>query len=578
MIYQGKIPTPMFASIYELHFRGRNKNPTGHMKKIALLSLVFFISLSHLFAQQTIGLFTNTTESFDGYTLFGPKNSTETYLINNCGEKVHSWSSQYVPGGSIYLLENGTLLRTAKTAGGPGGIGLVEMIDWNSTIIWSHSVDSTHGRQHHDVELLPNGNILLIVRDIRTQAEVIQAGSLTTQASVNSEQIIEIQPDLVNGGATVVWEWKAWEHLIQDADSTKDDYGVVSDHPNRVDINFLDHNSSDWLHMNGVDYNEEFDQIMLSVRDFSEFWIIDHSTTLAESADSVGGTFGQGGDILYRWGNPQAYNQGTPGDQKLFLQHHTHWIPENLLGAGKILMFNNRAGTPQTQNYSTVNTVELPVDTNGFYTYNGGAFGPANFDWTYQAPNPSNFFSEVFSGAQRLPNGNTLICEGVPGKFFEIDTNQNIVWEYVNPVNNLGPQAQDSSIINNQAFRCTRYAPDYTGFSGKSLVAQGYIETGSTFSCTLFAIGLTGSPFAENEFEAFPNPSEGVITFKIPHEQGEKLSLKIHNTTGQIVYEMQISTQDPFLTIDLNHLGRGVYFATILNGKGQWGQKILLTK
>lgn len=366
--------------------------------------------------------------------------------------------------------------------------------------------------------------------------------------------------------------------MIQDADSTKDDYGVVSDHPNRVDINFLDHNSSDWLHMNGVDYNEEFDQIMLSVRDFSEFWIIDHSTTLAESADSVGGTFGQGGDILYRWGNPQAYNQGTPGDQKLFLQHHTHWIPENLLGAGKILMFNNRAGTPQTQNYSTVNTVELPVDTNGFYTYNGGAFGPANFDWTYQAPNPSNFFSEVFSGAQRLPNGNTLICEGVPGKFFEIDTNQNIVWEYVNPVNNLGPQAQDSSIINNQAFRCTRYAPDYTGFSGKSLVAQGYIETGSTFSCTLFAIGLTGSPFAENEFEAFPNPSEGVITFKIPHEQGEKLSIKIHNTTGQIVYEMQISTQDPFLTIDLNHLGRGVYFATILNGKGQWGQKILLTK
>lgn len=174
------------------------------MRKIALLSLLFFLSLSHLFAQQTIGLFTNTIGSFDGYTLFGPKNSTETYLINNCGEKVHSWSSQYVPGGSIYLLENGTLLRTAKTAGGPGGIGLVEMIDWNSTIIWSHSVDSTHGRQHHDVELLPNGNILLIVRDIRTQAEVIQAGSLTTQASVNSEQIIEIQPDLVNGGATVV--------------------------------------------------------------------------------------------------------------------------------------------------------------------------------------------------------------------------------------------------------------------------------------------------------------------------------------------------------------------------------------
>ena len=82
-------------------------------------------------------------------------------------------------------------------------------------------------------------------------------------------------------------------------------------------------------------------------------------------------------------------------DQKLFLQHHTHWIPDSYPDEGKIILFNNQAGTPQGQNYSSVNIVELPVDVNGFYSYTGGAFGPTNFDWTYKAPTPTDFFSNI---------------------------------------------------------------------------------------------------------------------------------------------------------------------------------------
>ncbi|PHS10034.1 MAG: hypothetical protein COA88_03120 [Kordia sp.] len=468
--------------------------------------LFFFINS---YAQQTVGVFTNTTDSFEGYTLFGPQDSRETYLINNCGEKVHSWTSTYLPGLSSYLLQDGTLLRTGRITGMGGGSGIVEMLDWDSNVIWSHSVSATHGRQHHDIELLPNGNILLIVWDERTQAEVIQAGSSTTQLSINSEQIIEIQPDIVNGTATVVWQWKAWDHLIQETDNTLDDFGIVAAHPEKIDINFLNHNSSDWLHINGIDYNAEFDQIIISVHNFSEFWIIDHSTTTAQATSNIGGTYGKGGNLLYRWGNPQAYDQGTITDQKLFLQHHTHWIEDGLTDAGKILMFNNQAGTPNNQNYSTVNEMSPPVDANGFYSYNGGAYGPTDFDWTYQATNPTDFFSNIISGAQRLPNGNTLVCEGVGGRFFEVDTNGTTVWEYINPVNGTGPMTQGDLISGNNVFRCFRYSTDYAGLSGQTLTPQGYIEIGSSFTCD------TTSPTNCDVTTIFANEITNAVCFDI---------------------------------------------------------------
>ena len=469
------------------------------MKTIAPL-LIYFLSLLHCqntIAQQTLGLFTNSPQALEGYTLFSPHDSKTTYLIDNCGELTHSWESEYEPGLSDYLLENGVLLRAGRNPGQGGGSGVLEMIDWDGTVLWSHSVIETHGRQHHDIELLPNGNILLIVWDNRTQEEVDQTGSTTINNHLNSEQIVEIQPDLINGGATVVWEWKAWDHLIQDADAEKNNYGVVSEHPEKIDINFLNHNNPDWLHFNGIDYNEELDQIMISVRNFSEFWIIDHSTTSDEAISNNGGTYGMGGDLLYRWGNPQAYNQGNENDRKLFKQHNAHWIAEGLPDAGKILLFNNQAGTPENLNYSTVNSLILPSNSSGSYDYAGESYLPIDFDWTWQAPNPTDFYSNILSGVQRLENGNTLICEGTTGRFFEIDSNGTIVWEYINPVDDLGPNEQGQTLENNHVFRCTRLPLNDPAFSNQVLEPQGYIESGSTYTCDLNSAGCT-DPIASN--------------------------------------------------------------------------------
>ncbi len=543
------------------------------MTKKYFLSLFLIVLTINAYSQQTVGLFTNTPESFDGYTLFGPQNSKTTYLINNCGEKVHSWLSLYNPGLSSYLLEDGVLLRTGRIPGMGGGSGIVEMLDWDSNVIWSHSVSSTHGRQHHDIELLPNGNILLIVWDQHSQGDVTQAGSSTTNTFINSEQIVEIEPDLINGDANVVWEWKAWDHLIQDADAQSNDFGTIGDHPERIDINFLTHNTTDWLHFNGVDYNAQFDQIIISVHNFSEFWIIDHSTSTLEAADSVGGTYGKGGDLLYRWGNPQAYDQGTANDQKLFLQHHTHWIPDGLPDAGKILMFNNQAGTLQNQNYSTVNTLNLPINSSGVYSYNGGAYNPTDFDWTYQAPVPSDFYSNIISGVQRLENGNTLICEGVPGRFFEIDTDGAIVWEYINPVNDLGPQSQGTIIADNSTFRCTRYNSNYSGFAGHALTPQGYIESGSTYNCNLFS-EIPETLKSKYAIDVHPNPAKNLITIK----NVNSLAIELYNSSGQLVLQTSLPKGNQELAIDITKLNSGVYFIITSSDSEIEHKKLIISK
>ena len=545
------------------------------MKKLCILTIVLWLLTINSYSQQTVGLFLNTPESFNGYTLFAPIKSNITYLITNCGEKVHSWNSQYQPGLSCYLLENGVLLRTGKIPIPQGGGGIVEMLDWNSNVIWDYTIPNVYGNQHHDIAMLPNGNILFIVSDERSQAEVIQAGGSTTLSEIKSEQIIEVQPDIENGGGDVVWVWKTWDHLIQDVDNAFDNYGIIAEHPERVDINFLIHNDADWLHINGINYNEEFDQIIISVHNFSEFWIIDHSTTTAEAAGSTGGTYGQGGDLLYRWGNPQAYDQGTESDQKLFLQHHTHWIPELLNDAGKILLFNNQAGNPQGQNYSTVNIVNTPIDANGFYSYTSGAFEPTDFDWTYQAAHPTDFFSNIISGVQRLENGNTLICEGVGGRFFEIDENENIVWEYVNPVNDLGPINQNIIPENNNVFRCTRYAPVYTGFAEQTLVPQGYIEIGSTFSCDLYPVGIINNERQTMDIELYPNPVSHIISIALPER---KCHIYIYNALGNLIFQDFVCSQDLKYEKNIANFNNGMYYITIKGFTDIYTEKFIISR
>lgn len=548
------------------------------MKNIKILLLLSFVfGNSYLHAQQTVGLFLNTAESYKGYTLFAPLSSTTTYLINNCGEKVHSWSSSYRPGNSVYLLENGTLLRTGKNTnssfkiGGSGGH--IEMIAWDGKVIWDYTISSSTENQHHDIEYLPNGNILIIVWDHKTSAEAAQAGRTTSGNTLWSEKIVEIQPDLITGGGTIVWEWKAWDHLVQDVNAGLDNFGVVANSPELININYILRNprNSDWLHVNSIDYNTDLDQIILSNHHFSELWIIDHSTTTEEAASHSGGLGKKGGDLLYRWGNPQAYDQGTNADQLLFKQHDAYWIEDSLKDGGMIMVFNNQAGN--TENHSTVNIIDPPINPDGTYTYSGSTYAPSQFHWTYKATEPTDFYATNISGAMRLANDNTLICEGTSGRFFEVEYSGNIVWEYVNPVSVTGTLSQGSQAAQNSVFRSIRYAPDYSGFDGHTLSPQGYIESGSTFTCDLFTTGIND---IENDFEIaiYPNPAVDLVQIQV-NSNAQILNIEIYNLTGQSVYNKQVKMQKS-IELNLSSLFKGMYCMKITTETGASIRKLMI--
>lgn len=416
-----------------------------------------------------IMIYPDPDASYPGYTLFSPEYSQLTYLLNTSSSVVHMWNSSYIQGIGLNLLENGNLLRTGLLrycqpflAG--GATGCVEILDWNNTLVWhyEYSVEYQHSL-HHGVKMLPNGDILMIAWVYKTGAEAIAAGrnpSTLTQNQLWPDQIIEVKPTGPTSG-DIVWEWHMWDHLIQDYNSSKANYGVVADHPELIDINFLGTNTptADWTHTNAIDYNATYDQILISVRNFGEVWVIDHSTTSQEAAGHTGGRYGKGGDLLYRWGNPQAYRAGDATDQKLFGQHDAQWIPSGCPGTGDILVFNNGVGRPGGR-YSTVDEFIPPKDAQGNYTYTPGApYGPKRQSWIYTAENPFTLFALVLSGVQRLPNGNTLICNSLYGVFYEVTPESEVVWQYTNTFHYHSLYNIDSTDVPN----VKRYPLDYPG-------------------------------------------------------------------------------------------------------------------
>ena len=438
---------------------------------ISLMAVVFFArSPAGGTNEQTVGLLVNEPAAFDGYTLFAPIDFEAAYLIDNDGLLVHSWTTSRTRGAP-YLLEDGNLIHMILDG--------VEELTWDGAPVWEFDYRDEEHRPHHDLEVLPNGNVLIIAWEFKTAAEAILAGrdpSRISQGELWPDSVIEVEPVGTSGGS-IVWEWRLWDHLIQDYDPARANYGVVADHPELIDINF-GRSTADVYHTNAVDYNEELDQIVVSVRNFSEIWVIDHSTKTAESAGHSGGNSGKGGDLLYRWGNPQAYRAGGPDDQQFFSQHDSRWIEPGLPGEGNILVFNNGVGRPG-EDFSSIDEIAPPVDLDGNYALTPAeAYGPAEPIWTYVAAEPSDFFAAIISGATRLPNGNTLIDDGTRGTLFEVTPDGETVWKYVNPVTASGPLVQGNSPPDgsNHVFRALRYAPGYAGLQGRDLTPGDPIE------------------------------------------------------------------------------------------------------
>ncbi len=385
----------------------------------------------------------------DGAYLIAPLQETSATLMDAEGQIVQTWESAYRPGNAAYLLENGNLLRMGNTrsqiftAGEAGGI--VEEIAPDGAVVWSFTHDNAEHRLHHDLEPLPNGNILMITWEMISEADALSAGrdpSLLNDGELWVDAVIEVNPQT----NAIVWEWRLWDHLIQEVDPAKENYGDPAAHPELVDLNYTGPGArpgqADWTHINAIDYNERLDQILLSVRNFSEIWIIDHSPTTAEAA-------GPDGDLLYRWGNPRAYGAGSSAHQQLFVQHDAQWIEDGLPGAGNILIFNN--GLAQAgRGYSSVDEITPPLQEDGAYTLPqaGQGFAPAAPAWRYTADPPTDFYAANISGAQRLPDGSTLICDGPRGRFFVVSASGDILRE---------------DDVGGEVFRVVYYPAEYPG-------------------------------------------------------------------------------------------------------------------
>ncbi len=514
---------------------------------------------------RTVGVLSYDPEkSFDGYTLFSPHGNSSAYLINNCGELVNRWNSEYPPGNAVYLVEDGSLFRAGRlkndrmNAGGSGGI--IEQFNWEGELIWHYVFNDENNRQHHDFEVLPNGNILLLAWEYKTEEEALAAGRKPElidpeRKALWPEQVVEIKPSGADAGE-IVWEWHSWDHLVQDYDSNKPNYGVISENPGKVDINYAPTSSADWHHANAIDYNPDLDQIVISVHAFDEFWVIDHSISREDAA-------GPKGDLLYRWGNPQTYGQGTGTDQKLFKQHNVQWIEKGLPDEGKILIFNNGKGRPEGK-YSSLVKLEPPLNDEGKYDYTGAGYLPQEFSWEYTAPVPTNFYSWFISGVQQLPNGNLLVDDGAHGTFFELDPQNEIVWEYVNPISIRGALEQGTSIIpdgqenpDNVVFRAERYALGFAGFANKDISGGSPIELNPATPLESCRIVTSVDQGFENVFSIFPNPAQHYVVVSSNIHKSELLMYRMDG------YQVHQEFFDHETLVNLEGMTPGVYVLQI---------------
>ncbi len=195
--------------------------------------------------QPTVGLISYDEDaSFAGYTLFSPFPSDTTYLIDDWGQVVHTWFHQEGSTQASYLREDGTLVKNQLISGGATGIdggGPVPAPSASTTgmgISMGFTYFNAEHRLHHDIEPMPNGNVLMIAWERKDYAAILAAGGDTVGIENHElwpDHIIEVHQTGLNTGA-IVWEWHMWDHLIQDSHPTKPNYGVVADHPELIDL------------------------------------------------------------------------------------------------------------------------------------------------------------------------------------------------------------------------------------------------------------------------------------------------------------------------------------------------------
>lgn len=473
-------------------------------------------------------------KAFAGYTMFSPFRGQNTYLIDMHGEVVHYWpypEGWSIPGSEAIekharLLEDGMLLRGVVDKAGRGAMSgaIYQLVEWDGDVVWEHADERPNVTPHHDFRMTWNPELsartlMYLATTSITHDQAIAAGvdpAGREDISSNPDGIVEVDMD-----GNVIWEWNISDHTVQDASPGLGNYGVVADNPGKMDPNFGAGANGDWIHANGFDYNAVLDQVIINNSAFSESYVIDHGATFVpgDPEESIELAASDAGDFLFRWGNPCVYDAGdcpsstnegqssTNGHQQVFFTHDIQWIrdretgPEigDLPGNGNFLIFDNGARRlgPTFSSILEFNPYDGPME-NGRYipeatagyergpAGRGGALGDPlsrQIVWGYRPTLPNSLYSSYISGAQRLPNGNTLVCSGAHGHFFEVTADGEVVWEYVNPVGDrtrgeygiYTTMTSDAGRQFNSTFKCARYAPDYPGLAGRELTPMGQV-------------------------------------------------------------------------------------------------------
>lgn len=543
-------------------------------KTILALSILFFSVIAK-------------GQQYFGYTLISVKNSTSAQLLDTNSSVYHTWADATLKkaGYSSYVTPGGFLWRAIAKSGSSftGGpiCGEVQKLDYNGNVVWDFVYSTTTYVTHHDICPMPNGNVLLIAYEAKSSSEVAAAGCSTYSGTMWPEKIVEVQPTGATTG-TVVWEWHAWDHLVQNTNSAAANYQTsIVNHPELLNINYSA--KKDWLHANGVDYNPILDQITFSSHNLNEMYVIDHSTTIAEAASHSGGNSGKGGDILYRWGNPAAY--GASGTQIFNVVHDAHWIPDGYPNAGDLSGYNNNGVTSP----STASCTDLFTPPVLGYNYSitlGSSYLPS----TYNKRQLSGGYNSNEGGSQQLPNGNMLVCMGISGYIKEFSPTGTLVWSKTLS----GPQAKSSKYndcyINNAAPPIPTIT-ETTGVlnSSSATMYQWYLngqqivgETNQSITPTqsgIYLVRITDAngcvyqysssynfslstgindDLQDTKFNIYPNPSNGIVNIEDTYLTGKRFKLFVYDAVGRLIIQNKNIYQ-----LNLAEFGNGIYYITI---------------
>ncbi len=541
------------------------------------LFLAFFISQT-LNAQQWNGLtYYGNMSSAMGYLI--DTNSTTIKTFTYTGSGNNGYSTHMMPGGDIWRS-----VSTTNTLSGGGMTGRIQKWSYNNVLLWDYIYSSSTYCLHHDHCPLPNGNVLVISYDVKTATDATNAGC-SSSIIVWAEKILELKPVGTNS-AVVVWQWNVWDHLVQNVNSTAGNYATsIVNNPQLLNINYSI--QKDWMHMNGIDYNPILDQIIVSSHNLNEWYVIDHSTTTAQAALHTGGNAGKGGDFLYRWGNPPAY-QAT-GTKILDVTHDAHWIPEGSPNAGYMVGVNNKGISvgPKT----TIDQITSPRVGLNYTVTTGQAYTPATFTLRHT----STGYTSNMGSSDQFPNGNQLVCLATVGTIYEINSAGTTLWSKstggTTPqshryttcyINNPAPAQPSISIAGSDLVSTTGVT--YQWYLNGDLLAGASNQTYTPSQSGVYVVRVTdsngcvyayssGYVFAlstgidalsiKNSIYVFPNPSTGLVNINAGVLGNENYNVIITDMFGKILLNDKNVN-----AVDMSELSNGLYLVTITSESG----------